>query len=374
MSVLKQLGILVLLALLGVGGYVGWDRMVGAMADANQNAGPPGVRPTGVVTAPVEFREMETVVEAVGSTRARRSVEIAPLATGRVAAINFEAGQQIAAGQVLLRLDDDIQRADLKEAEARFEAAASALKRAEALRRSNTVAEAQIERLAADLSIAEADRDRAARRLRDRTVNAPFDGVVGYANVELGARINEGYRITTLDDLSVLEIEMALPEILFGRIGPGQPVQARAAAFPGRRFDGQIVSFDSRIDPVSRSFRARAHLANEELALPAGMFMHLSVVLGAEMALTVPEEAVVVEGANSFLFAVVGGEDDARVQRRTVRLGRRSFGHVEILDGVTDGDEVVIRGVQKVRDGSPVRRMEPAGAAAVGRAMDGAKG
>lgn len=364
MTIIKQTGILLLIAALAAGSYFGWQHFVGNHADAQQNArggaGSPGVS---VVTARAEYRDLETLVEAVGSTRARRSVQITPLAAGRVVEIGFEAGQAVEAGDVLLRLDDDIQRADLLEAEAQLANAISALERGRSLKRTSAVSDATVERLVADKAIAEAERDRADRRLRDRTLTAPFAGVVGYASIDLGARINEGDTVTTLDDLSVLEIELSLPENLFGRIAPGQRIVAETAAFRGRTFDGAIHSIDSRIDPISRAFKARALVENAELILPAGMFMRLSVVLDAQSTLTVPEEALVVDGSRAYVFAVVERDGVHRAERRNVERGQRGFGLVEIVDGVAEGEEVIVRGVQKVRDGSPVRHAPQAGEA-----------
>ncbi|MDF1749841.1 MAG: efflux RND transporter periplasmic adaptor subunit, partial [Alphaproteobacteria bacterium] len=307
-----------------------------------------------VETATVMLRPMETSIEAVGSTRAKRTVEIKPFADGRVVNVAFKAGDSVEAGQVLLRLDDEIERADLVEAEARLKDALSALKRAETLRKSNTVAEATVDTLVANVAIAQADRDRAIRRLQDRTIKAPFAGVVGYSNVELGAQVESGDTITVLDDLSVIEVEFFLSEGLFSRITPGQKVLANAAAFPGRDFEAEILSIDSRIAPISRSFQARASIENSDRTLPAGMFMHLSIVLDADQALTLPEEAVVVDGNQSYIFVVTQREDGLRAARRNVSIGRRSLGYVEVLDGVSEGDSVVIRGVQKVRENSLV--------------------
>jgi membrane fusion protein (multidrug efflux system) len=354
---LKTLGAVVLAVTVAAGGFALWQRFSPTPpAPGAQQAS----RAVEVEVAPAAMRDLETVVEAVGTTRARRSVEITPLAAGRVAEINVKAGRQIRSGEVLLRLDDDIQRADLVEAEARLVEARSALKRAETLKRTSAVSESAVDKLVAALAIAEADRERAARRLRDRTVVAPFAGIVGFSDVEPGARVKEGDRIAMLDDLSQVEIEFSLPEALFGSVGPGRRILADASAFPGRTFEGVVETVDSRVDPVARAFKARARVANPDFALPAGMFMHLSVVLDARRALTVPEEALVVDGSRVSVF-VVGAEN--RVERRTVAIGQRSFGFVEVRDGVTEGDRVVVRGVQKVRDGGEVRP-RPAGAGA----------
>ena len=357
MKSLKQIGVLVVIGAVALGGYYGWQTY-GNAAEGTDSDKKPKARAVAVDTEPATYRELDILIEAVGSTRAVRSVEITPLASGRIVEIGFSAGKPVESGQVLLRLDDDIQRADVAEAEARLRDAENNLKRSETLKKSNAVSAATVESLTAQLAIAKADRDRARRRLKDRVVTSPFDGVVGFTNLEVGARIEEGDVVTVLDDLSTVEVEFSLPEMLFGKVEAGKRVVADAAPFPNRTFEGNIVQIDSRIDPVSRAFKARAEVSNTDKALPSGMFVHLSVVLEAERALVVPEEALIVDGTRAYLFAVNTSGDKPRAERRYVTSGRRAFGVVEILDGVSDGELVIVRGHQRVRDGSLVKMGE----------------
>lgn len=360
MSIIKQLALLVVLTVTAVGGYLGWQQLTATEAGARQRTGKSrgGREAPSVETARAEFRDIEMLVEAVGSTRARRAVEITPLAPGRVTEITFKSGKTVAAGEVLLRLDDDIQRADLVEAKARLTEARSALARAQSLKKTSAVSDEAVDKLVATLATAQANHDRTASRLRDRTVTAPFAGTVGFTRVELGARVEDGDTVTTLDDLTSVEIEFSLRESLFGRIGAGQRIVADAAAFPGLSFEGAIERIDSRIDPIGRAFKVRAVVANPNRVLPAGMFMHLAVVLEARRALTVPEEAIVVDGSQAFVYTVVDGGEGPRAERRNVTLGQRGFGRVEVVTGVAEGEEVVVRGVQRARDGAPVRRAD----------------
>jgi membrane fusion protein (multidrug efflux system) len=374
MSFAKQIVVIAALALVAAGGYLGWQEFAGAQGSDSGQAGPRrgGGGPM-VETAKAERRALERVVDAVDTTRARRAVEVTPLASGIVTGIGFHAGKEVGQGDILLRLDSDIEQADLIEADARLKEAVAALQRARSLQKTSAVSAAAVDKLVATLATAQAERDRAARRLRDRTVTAPFAGIVGFAQVELGARVTTNDTVTTLDDLSLVEIEFALPEGLYGRIEPGQRIVADATAFAGRSFDGVIETIDSRIDPVSRAFKARAVVANPDNALPAGMFMHIAVVLDAREALTVPEEAIVVDGSRTYLFVVKprDGGQGLVAEQRDVALGQRAFGHVEIADGLSAGEEVVTLGVQKARNGAPVRK---AGGGPGGRGGPGGKG
>lgn len=360
-SIVRQCLVLIVFAGVVGGGYFGWQ-YYGTTAEDGAGAST-GKRQRGapvVETAPARVQELRTLAEAVGSTRARRAVVITPLASGRVTAVTFRPGQRVTAGEVLVLLDDDIQRADLIEAKARMVEARGALERARSLRKTSAVSDESVDRLVATLATAQANLERAQRRLGDRTVHAPFAGVVGFTQVEVGARVQDGSMVTTLDELSLIEVEFSLAERLFGAVHTGLPVTARANAFPDREFEGRIDAIDSRVDPVGRAFKARAVIANADLTLPAGMFMHLTVMLDARQALTIPEESVVMDGERTHAFAVVKANKGRRVERRDLMLGQRGFGHVEVLTGLTPGELVVTRGLQRVRDGGAVRLKDDA--------------
>lgn len=171
---LKEIvAILLLLAVAG-GVYVGWQNITGTSDEAQEQPARTGGGDGPVFeTAPVIRSEFETLVEAVGSTRARQAVEITPTSSGRITEINFHAGKTVKAGDDLLRLDDDIQRADMVESEAQLGEATRALERSRSLMKSSATSSAAVEKLVADLATAGATRVRAARRMRDRVVSAP---------------------------------------------------------------------------------------------------------------------------------------------------------------------------------------------------------
>ncbi len=353
MSVWKQLLLLCVLAGVAYGGYEAYQVYYPA---PEESAGQRPSRPVPVELAAAETRTIARTVEAVGTTRARKSVEIVPEADGRVVEIDITPGSKVTAGTVLVRLDDAIQRADLAEARARVTERRQALVRVEQLRTSNAVSQATLEDTTARLAEARAQLDRAEQRFGDRTITAPFDGTVGLSEIDPGAWLSEGDAITRLDDLSEVVVEFGLPETLFTQVAIGQTVQASSAAFPDRVFDGQIEAVDSRIDPVSRSFRTRAVIPNPEGVLPAGMFMSLTLTLSETDALVVPEEAIVFQAAETYVFVV---EDDV-AKRLPITTGQRRDGVVAITGGLEPGAKVVTRGLQRVRDGKAVSVLNPA--------------
>ncbi|WP_325166428.1 efflux RND transporter periplasmic adaptor subunit [Thermohalobaculum xanthum] len=348
MPIWKQFLVLVLLGIVGAGGYEAYRTHLASETAASTSA---GNREVPVEVALVERRRLSRTVEAVGSTRARQSIEIVPLASGRVEEIAFTPGQKVAAGQVLVRLDSDIERANLAEAEALLVEKDQAIERTRRLQRTNAVALAALEQVTAERAAAEAAVERTRRRLSDRVIRAPFSGVVGLTDVDLGARVDDETVLTTLDDLSEVEVEFSLPETLFSEIAAAQLVSARSAAFPRRIFHGRVAAIGSRIDAVSRSFRVRAIIPNPEGVLPSGMFMSLTLTLAEAEALVVPEEAVLVQAADTFVFVV----EDGRAVRRKIVSGQRQDGLIAVTDGLTGEEAVVTRGLQRIRDGAQVR-------------------
>jgi membrane fusion protein (multidrug efflux system) len=313
------------------------------------------------------------VAEAVGTTRAFESVVINSKTSGIVEAISFSEGATVEAGQELLRIDSAERKADAEAAkaaitqeEAKRNELKTRLERAQALRRSGSGTEALVDDLTAQMKTADSAvqnamaRERASQaRLNDMIVRAPFAGRVGIRQVSVGAFLDGRTPITTLDDISRVRLDFQAPENLVGRIRTDATIQAAAAAFGARRFDGKVAVIDTRIDPLTRSVRLTAIVENADLALRPGMFMNVWLeVAKRENAVIVPEEAVVGEGPLQFVFVV----KDNRVERRIVKLGQREPGKVEVIEGVAAGDQIIVRGVQRVRAGMQVTA-RPVGAA-----------
>jgi membrane fusion protein (multidrug efflux system) len=344
----KQIGIvgLILLAV-AVGGYWYADSP-GVDADAATGS---QREPAAVEVAVVAPTTLARRIEAVGTTLARQSVDILPAASGRIVAIEFDPGSLVEAGSTLVRLDDGAEQADVAEAEAERLEAELALERAKKLAAGKSIAQATVDQLDAAYRAADARLLRAQKDLAERTVRAPFAGRVGLKQVNIGARVDDATVIATLDDLAEIEVDFSVPEIFFGIVAEGQSVKATSTAFGARVFEGAIATVDSRIDRVSRAFRVRARIPNDDLTLPAGMFMLVDLTLDERQALTVPEEAVMVTDDQASVFVVA----DGRAERRTVTLGQREIGLVEIIDGLETGEQVVVTGTQRVRSDAPVR-------------------
>ena len=349
MPVWRQLLLLVFLAGLAYGGKLSYEEYFAPPQSAQ--APSRTSRPVPIEVAEAKMRVISRTVEAVGTTRALKSVEIVPHTEGPVIALNITPGKEVTTQTILAQQDDTIERANLSEAEARLTEQTQSMKRIEQLRSTNSVAQATVEEGIARLAEARADLERAQARLDERTIRAPFTGTTGLAEIDLGTRLNEGDMITRLDDLSRVVLEFSLPETLFSQVKAGQLITAKGAAFANQEFQGTIMEVDNRIDPVSRSFRVRASIPNPDRILPAGMFMSLSLILSESRELTVPEEAVIFQSAAAYIFSII---DDKAIRQR-VSIGERRDGIIAISSGLQAGDLVAIRGLQRLRDGKAVK-------------------
>jgi membrane fusion protein (multidrug efflux system) len=319
-----------------------------------QSAGPRGGAAPFVTLAPVRAERVSQKLEALGNARANESVDVSAKSSNIVTAVRFRDGERVTRGQVLVQLDDAQVRADVAAAEAALTESESQYNRSRELLSTQALSKSSFDQLEATLKANRARLQSAQARLEDTVIRAPFSGRVGLRRVSVGTLISPGAVITTLDDTSVIKLDFSVPENFVASLREGLSVRATAPAYPGRSFAGKVASIDSRVDLATRSVTVRALLANEDGALKPGMFLNVSLANDERDALVIPEEALTPEAERQFVFVV----SDGKAERREVRIGGRRPGSVEIVAGLVAGEQVVIEGTQKVRNGGPVRAAE----------------
>jgi membrane fusion protein (multidrug efflux system) len=320
------------------------------------------------VVAPVRSERLSFELEALGTARANESVDVTAKVANQVAAVRFTEGQQVRRGDVLVELDGTQARADLAVAEAALAESRSQYQRSRELYTPRVLSDSQIEQIEATFKANEARVAAARSRVGDTVIRAPFAGRVGLRRVSVGSLISPGTVITTLDDTSTIKLDFTVPETFIAAVQPGLDIAARSVAYPEVSFGGRVSSVDSRVDPATRSVTVRAVLPNAEGLLKPGMFLTVRLSRGAVDALLVPEQALVPEQGEVYVFVV---RDDT-VEKRRIRLGQRRVGDVQVVDGLAPGELVVTEGTQKLRDGVQVRIQpgaapDAAPAAAAGR-------
>ncbi len=360
------------------------QRGTGAAADnapptaggASRAGGPGGGMPA-VEVSTVRRAEIQDDAQAVGTLRSRQSVSLRPEVSGRVARIAFEEGARVRAGQLLVQLDDVLQRAELNQAEAQLSIARANLKRNEELVAANFLAQRVLDESRASLQVAEAQVALAQARLQRMRVEAPFNGTVGLSNVSLGEFVKDGAELVNLEDTSSLTVDFRLPERYQDRVAKGQVVQVRLDALPGREFEARVLAVDPLLDAEGRSLSVRAVLSGGDAqGLRPGMFARVLAIFSVnDQALMIPEEALLPQAGRQYVIKLEAGEGGTEappVSRRVeVSLGVRRAGQVQVLEGVAEGDRIVVAGQQRLqRDGTPVRVVDMSrqgGASGAGR-------
>jgi membrane fusion protein (multidrug efflux system) len=305
----------------------------------------------GVVAVPVERKPWSDTIEALGTANANESVVLTAKVTETVSRVNFKDGDRVEHGQVLVELTGRAETAQLEEARAAAKEAQQQYERLADLVKQGTIPRSQLDAQVAlrDAAIARVNTIRA--RLSDRVITAPFAGVLGFRRVSEGTLVTPGTEITTLDDISVMKVDFSVPETALSAMRVGLPVRATSAAWPGRTFDGTVVSIGSRVDPVSRAVTVRAEVPNPEGLLKPGMLIGVAIDAAPREAVVIPEIAVVSVGTRHYVFAVGDGDVAQQVE---VGLGSRRAGEVEIVRGLEPGQRVVTDGIVKLRDGVKV--------------------
>lgn len=190
-------------------------------------------------------------------------------------------------------------------------------------------------------------------RLENYIIVAPFDGVVGLRNVSVGALLQPGTKITTLDDDSVMKLDFSVPSVFLPTLKTGVPIVARAAGFE-EEFRGEVSAIDSQIDETTRSVIVRAVLPNPDGKLKPGLLMTVELLKSPRDAVGIPEAAIVPEGRKHFVFVLDETQTPPLVEKREITVGTRRAGDLEVTGGLKQGDRIVVQGTMMVRDGAPV--------------------
>lgn len=319
---------------------------------AQKGGGMGGPRP--VVVEAVKKDHFEDRVEALGSLRANETVTLTATVTETVTAVNFEDGQRVQKGDVLVEMTRGEEAADLDAQQATAEEAKRQMERLEPLVKSGAASTSTLDEKQREYETAKAGLAAVQSRISDRLIVAPFSGVVGLRQISPGAVLQPGMKITTLDDDTVMKLDFSVPMVFLSALQPGLEIIAQTAAFGDQQFKGQIFSVDSQIDPATRSIMARAIIPNPDRILKPGLLMTVTLLKNPREALVVPEEAITSEAQKNFVFTVTDEDGKATAHKREVTLGARRPGDVEILSGIAEGDLVVTRGAMNMTDGMAV--------------------
>jgi membrane fusion protein (multidrug efflux system) len=291
------------------------------------------------------------VVEALGTAQANESVTLTAKVTDTVRRVNFEDGDYVEAGAVLIELTNQEEEALLAEARANLDDAESQLRRLEDLSGRGLTSASELDVARSRAGASRARLNSIVARLRDRLIQAPFSGLLGFRQVSPGTLLSPNTPITSIDDISVIKLDFTVPETFIGSMTPGAKIVAKSVSFPDREFEGTVRTVGSRVDPVTRAITVRAHIDNKDKALRPGMLLTVDVVTAERVALVVPEGSVFQVQNRAYVYRV----DGDTVHQQQIEVGGRRFGVVEVVSGLTEGDLIVVEGIIKLREGARVR-------------------
>lgn len=324
-------------------------------SEAETESARPGRGPVPITEYVVEQKPFQSQVRALGTLRAKESVDITASVAETVTELHFVDGQQAQQGQLLVTLKQDEEQASLREQEAVLAEQEREVRRLVDLARKNQVAQTDLDQRRTLAAIARNKIEQMHARIDDRNIHAPFGGVLGLREVSPGAFVSPGERIISLDDISSMRLDMTVPSVSLGFLNVGQQVEANTAAY-AHSFSGELVAVDTRIDPVSRSVTARAVFDNPQGKLKPGMLMRVVLVGPQRQSLLIPEESIISRSTEHFVWLIDG--DVAK--RHQVQVGDRRPGWVEVTAGLQAGSEIVRDGVARLRGlESAITRVSP---------------
>lgn len=303
-------------------------------------------------------------IAGIGTLTAFEGIDITPQVGGIVTEMNFESGQDVKKGDLLVKLDTATEEADIRSIEAEIANNATELNRRQGLVEKGIVATTELDALKTRKRVLEATLDRRKAEIAQKFIYAPWDGRVGLTSIALGSYLAPGQKIVWLQKVDPVYVDFTVTEADYGRIAPGLPVTASFNAYPGETFAGKIVTTDTRVSDASRMITVRAELANPDKKLVPGMYAAVNVDVGQpEQVVTVPQTAVTYSlyGDNVFVVTKAKAKDkdgkdveELVIERRFVKAGAVREGRVAIADGLKPGDQVVTAGQNKIDQGSKV--------------------
>jgi membrane fusion protein, multidrug efflux system len=354
--------VIVLIGLLALGKFLQIRQLIASSPK-------PGAQVVSAMKA--ELAEWQPQFNAVGTLSAVRGVDVTTEVAGLVHSVRFRSGQDVKAGQVLLELNSDSDRAQLQSLQAAADLASTVLARDRQQFEARAVSRAQLDADEADLRVKRANVAQQAALVAKKIIRAPFAGRLGITTVNPGQYVNPGDKIVTLQTIDPIYIDFNLPQKQLAGLSLGQRLTLSSDAFPGQTFPGKVTAINPKVDPATRNIQLEATVANVKRQLLPGMFANVDIDAGDKKRyLTLPQTAVTYNPYGSTVFVLrPGDKKDAQgnpqlqAQQLFVTPGPTRGDQVAVLSGLAEGEQVVTSGQLKLKNGAPVtvdNRVQPA--------------
>ncbi|SOD99947.1 efflux RND transporter periplasmic adaptor subunit [Caenispirillum bisanense] len=359
----------VLLLLVAVGAGIWWSALRDPGGGDGSGGGQQqaqGGRSVTVTAGEAEAATWQPRLRAVGTLSALQSIDVTSEVPGQVEAVRFQSGDEVAAGDVLLTLEADQDRAQLADLEASRDLAGAELARQRELAGEGFAAEAELDRAQARYASAEAQVAAQQERITEKTITAPFAGKLGIREINEGAYVQPGEPIVSLSALDPIRVIFTLPQQQLARVETGQTVEVGVSSYPDRTFQGVVRAIDPVLDRRTRTVQVEAEMQNDGQLLRPGMFADVTIRLPEQQnVVTVPQSALSYNPYGDFVFLVTGSQSEGEgagggngesggtltAERRFVTAGERRGTQIAIVEGLEAGQRVVTSGLHKLQDG-----------------------
>jgi RND family efflux transporter MFP subunit len=314
-----------------------------------------GDRPKLVVIETLSFEYQTSLIEAVGTAQAKRSVTLFPGVSDEVTAVNFVPGQSVLKGDVLVALDSRLQDVNIKRTQIQLEDAQRNFNRVKNSLAKGAVAQRELDDTETVVRLAQVALQEAKENKEDRLVRAPFNGIVGLTEVEVGDRISSQTEITTIDDRQSLFVNFLAPELAVSYLMEKPNVQLQPWTNRTVNISAKIAELDSRVNTSDRTIRARALLENEFDLYRPGMSFRVSLRVQGERFVAIPEAALSWGASGAFVWLA----DNEKAKRVDVQIEQRLRGRILVSGDLSDGEILVIEGIQGLRSGQALNIQNP---------------
>lgn len=323
-----------------------------AMSEASANAAMP---PTSVSTHKAEAQSWARSLSSVGTVEPIRGIVLEAEAAGIVDTINFENGQKVAEGDLLIQFDIQVEKAQRKAAVATARLAEVEFERAERLRKGGNVPQSDLDQAIANLDKAKAEVENIQAVIDRKTIRAPFSGRLGIRQINLGQYVSLGSPLVSLQSNDQVYVNFTLPQQSLHDLSEGLAISLTSDAFPDEVFEGKLTAISPQIDPRTRAVSLQGTLDNPDDILRAGLFVKVSVKLPkSEEVIAVPKTSVVYAPYGNSLYVVTDEKGILIAKQKFVRTGRSKGDFVDIAEGLEAGEDVISAGTFKVFNGAPV--------------------
>jgi membrane fusion protein, multidrug efflux system len=339
-------------------GFVKFTQIQGFMKLSKSGAFEPP--PTAVTTDVAKQTEWQPTLQSVGTATAVNGVTISTDLAGIVRQIAFDSGNKVRVGDLLVRLDTTQEEAQLHQAEAQRDWASVSLKRDKDLVEKHAISKSDYDNAEAAYRQAQASVDQFNAVIARKTLRAPFDGVTGIRQVNLGQYLKEGDMVVTLQAFDPIYVNFSLPQQDLSKLAVGQPVALQVDAYEGQSFEGKITAINSLVDQATRNIQVQATFANPDFRLRPGMFAKVSVIMSEKQdVVAIPATAIHYAPYGDSIFVVSEmkdpqGKEYKGVKEQFIKIGQSRGDMIAVVSGLKPGDEVVTSGVFRLKSGARV--------------------